>query len=55
MMVNKAAQELGRMAKGIPKNYTQAERQRRAFRMRMLNEVRRRKKDERDTTEQGDN
>jgi len=38
MKVNKAAQALGRMGKGKPKNYTKAERARRAERMRIINE-----------------
>ena len=37
MKVNKAAQMLGRMGKGKPKNFTKAERARRAKRMRLLN------------------
>jgi hypothetical protein len=36
-MKNKAAQELGRMGKGIPKKYTKAERKRRSKRMKELN------------------
>jgi len=40
---NKAAQALGRMGKGISKKYTKAERKRRAKRMRLLNEERKRK------------
>lgn len=38
MIMNKNAQALGHLGKGIPKNYTEEERQRRADRMRMLNE-----------------
>jgi len=38
MTVNKEAQALGRLAKGIPKNYSKAERKRRAVRMRLINE-----------------
>ena len=39
--MNKAAQILGRMGRGKPKNYTKAERNRRAKRMRVINEERR--------------
>ena len=38
--MNKAAQALGRLAKGVPKNYTTEERKRRATWMRLLNDKR---------------
>jgi len=38
MKLNKAAQELGRMGKGKPKNFSKAEIKRRSDRMRILNE-----------------
>jgi len=41
--MNKAAQALGRLGKGIPKNYSKAERARRAKRMKILNEQRKSK------------
>ena len=44
MKPNKAAQILGRLGKGIPKNYSIAERMRRADRMRKVNETRNSKK-----------
>ncbi len=40
MTKNKAAQELGRMARGVPKNFSRAERQRRRERMLALNRAR---------------
>jgi len=40
-MKNKAAQELARLGRGIPKHYSKAERKRRANRMRLMNEKRR--------------
>ena len=43
VIANKAAQRLGRMARGIPKNYTPEERERRAEVMRKINEKRRKK------------
>ena len=42
-MMNKEAQALGRLAKGKPKNYTKAERKRRADRMRLINAKRKAK------------
>lgn len=41
MTINKEAQMLGRLAKGIPKNYSKAERKRRASRMKLFNKQRR--------------
>lgn len=46
MTVNRAAQKLGRMAKGVPKNYSPEERARRAELMRKMNDRRRKKLDE---------
>ena len=43
MGLNKAAQALGRLAKGIPKNYSEVERKRRSDWMKQLNEKRRKK------------
>lgn len=40
-MKNKAAQELGRMAAGKPKNYSEAELERRRKRMKAMNAKRR--------------
>ncbi len=37
---NKAAQELGRLAAGVPKNFTKAERQRRRELMNQINRAR---------------
>jgi len=42
--LNKAAQALGRMGKGIPKNYTKEERKRRSEWMKSLNKIRKAKK-----------
>ena len=39
--MNKAAQKLGRLGRGIPKNYSEEEREKRADRMRKLNGKRR--------------
>lgn len=39
-MKNKAAQALGRLAKGVPKNYSKAERERRRKHMEALNKKR---------------
>ena len=39
-MKNKAAQMLGRMARGVPKNYTPEERMRRSNRMKAMNATR---------------
>ena len=38
--MNKEAQALGKLAKGIPKNYSKAERKRRSLRMKVYNEKR---------------
>ena len=43
MTINKHAQALGRLGKGIPKNYSKAERKRRAIRIKLLNANRRKK------------
>jgi hypothetical protein len=43
MTLNKAAQELGRLGKGIPKTLTKEERQRRREHMERLNKLRRKK------------
>jgi len=42
MKINKAAQILGRLGKGKPKNFTLAERKRRAKRMKLFNIKRKR-------------
>lgn len=47
--MNKAAQELGRMARGKPKNYTPAERERRRAAMVALNAKRQAAKEQQHT------
>ena len=43
MTLNKAAQALGRLGRGIPKNFSKAERKRRSDRMKSLNKARHKK------------
>ena len=38
--MNKAASELGKLARGVPKDFSQAERQRRRLRMMKINAAR---------------
>jgi len=44
MNISRAAQLLGRMAKGKPKNFTEEERKKRSDKMRALNEKRKQAK-----------